>query len=155
MARRHVYFDPNIGLVLQNYLEHRDRFGGYLSAEAFQSMEDLVPVLGAVFKKALAAGLRMPLGTDAVAGAHGQNAREIVARVRAGQKPVDALIGATSLAAESLGLGATIGTIAPGFSADIIAVSGDPLRDIAAVRRVVFVMKNGKVYWAPGTLGTR
>ena len=68
------------------------------------------------------------MGTDAVAGAHGQNAREIVARVAAGQKPMDAIIGATSLAAESIGLGDTIGTIAAGYEADIIAVPGDPLR---------------------------
>lgn len=88
----------------------------------------------------------MPAGTDATAPGHGQNAREIMARVEAGQKPMDAIIGATSLAAESLGLEQTIGTIAPGYEADIIAVAGDPLEDIAAVRQVSFVMKGGKIY---------
>jgi imidazolonepropionase-like amidohydrolase len=88
----------------------------------------------------------MPLGTDAVAGAHGQNAREIVARVEAGQPARDALISATSLAAESLGLGSTIGTLAPGFEADIIAVSGNPLEAITKTRDVTFVMKGGKVF---------
>jgi imidazolonepropionase-like amidohydrolase len=82
-----------------------------------------------------------------VAGAHGQNAREIIARVKdGGQRPVDALVGATSLGAESMRLGDTIGTLARGFEADVIAVAGDPLRDIDALRRVVFVMKAGRVY---------
>ena len=89
----------------------------------------------------------MVMGTDAVAGAHGQNAREIVVRVKdGGQSPMDAIAGATSLAAESLRLQDTIGSIAPGLEADIVAVDGDPLQDIAAVRRVAFVMKGGKVY---------
>ena len=89
----------------------------------------------------------MPMGTDAVAGAHGQNAREIIVRVKdGGQAPMDAIVGATSLAAETLRLQDTIGSIAPGLEADIVAVDGDPLQDIGAVRRVAFVMKGGKIY---------
>ena len=85
-------------------------------------------------------------GTDAVAGAHGRNAEEFVYRVRdGGQKPMDVIVSATSLAAESLGLGDRIGTLAPGFEADLVATDGNPLDDITAVRRVVFVMKGGKV----------
>jgi imidazolonepropionase-like amidohydrolase len=132
--------------VLQNYLEHQDAFSRYLSRDAFASIAAMLPSLDTAFKLALKAGIRMPLGTDAVAGAHGQNGREIIARVGAGQTPIDALISATSLAAESLGLGTSIGTIAPGFDADIVAVSGNPTRDINAIRRVVFVMKGGQVY---------
>jgi len=143
-----VYFDPNIGLVLQNYLEKKDQFmgSGNFNEEGFASMEKALPNLAVVFRKALAAGLKMPMGTDAVAGAHGQNAREIVARVAAGQKPMDAILGATSLAAASMGLGGTIGTLAPGFEADIVAVPGNPLDDIQAVRHVTFVMKGGKLF---------
>jgi imidazolonepropionase-like amidohydrolase len=86
-------------------------------------------------------------GTDAVAGANGRNFEEFVYRVRdGGQKPMAAIVAATSTAAQSLDLGKTIGTIAPGFEADIIATDGNPLQDITAVRRVVFVMKGGKVY---------
>jgi imidazolonepropionase-like amidohydrolase len=59
---------------------------------------------------------------------------------------MDALVSATSMAAESLAMSKTIGTLAPGFDADLIAVEGNPLEDITAVRRVVFVMKSGKVY---------
>jgi imidazolonepropionase-like amidohydrolase len=147
MKAADVYFDPNIGLVLQNYLENKDKYmgSGNFNAEGFASMESALPQLKAVFKMALDAGLKMPMGTDAVAGAHGQNAREIVARVAAGQKPMDAIVGATSLSAESLGLGKVVGTLAPGYDADIIAVPGDPTKDIAVLRTVSFVMKGGKV----------
>jgi imidazolonepropionase-like amidohydrolase len=89
----------------------------------------------------------MPLGTDAVAGGHGQNAREIVARVRDGGQPaMDAIVSATSLAAESLNLNDTIGTLRAGYEADIIAVPGDPSRDISRLRDVKFVMKAGRLF---------
>jgi imidazolonepropionase-like amidohydrolase len=63
-----------------------------------------------------------------------------------GVDPMAAMVSANSLGAEPLGLGDQIGSIAPGFQADIIALDGDPLKDITAVRRVVFVMKGGVVY---------
>ena len=79
----------------------------------------------------------MPMGTDAVAGAHGQNAREIVVRVQdGGQSPMDAIISATSLAAGVHGAGKQIGALAPGLQADLVAVDGNPLQDITALRRV-------------------
>jgi len=82
-----------------------------------------------------------------VAGAHGRNAEELVCRVQAGgQSPLDAITSATSLGAEALHMGDQIGTIAPGMQADLVAVQGDPSKDITALRRVVFVMKGGKVY---------
>jgi imidazolonepropionase-like amidohydrolase len=147
MKAANMFFDPNIGLVLQNYIENKAKFLGFGSYtdEGFAFMEKAIPTLGPIFRKALDAGLRMPLGTDAVAGAHGQNAREAVARVAAGQRPIDAMISATSLAAESLGMGATIGRLAPGYTADIIAVAGDPSADIRALRTVTFVMARGKI----------
>ena len=143
-----MYYDPNIGLVLQNYVENKDRFAGYGSydEEGFAFMERAIPTLGPIFNQALRAGVRMPLGTDAVAGAHGQNAREAIARVQAGgQSPPDALVSATSLAAESLGLGDRIGTLAPGYEADLVAVAGDPTTAIEALRQVTFVMQRGRI----------
>jgi imidazolonepropionase-like amidohydrolase len=152
MAEHGVYFDPNIGLVLQNYIENKAKYlgiGNY-NDEGFAFMEKAVPTNFPMFKRALAAKVKMPMGTDAVAGAHGQNAREIITRVKdGGQSPMDAIIGATSLAAESMRMQDTIGSLAPGLQADIIAVDGDPLHDITAVRRVTFVMKGGRVFKGP------
>ena len=147
MKAANMFFDPNIGLVLQNYIENKSKFlgTGSYTEEGFAFMEKAVPTLGPIFKKALDAGLRMPLGTDAVAGAHGQNAREAVARVAAGQRPIDALISATSLAAESLGMSSSIGRLEPGYVADVIAVAGDPTSDITALRSVKFVMAQGRI----------
>ncbi len=147
MKAADVFFDPNIGLVLQNYIENREKFlgaGGY-TEEGFAFMERAIPTKGPIFKKALDAGVRMPLGTDAVAGAHGQNAREALARVAAGQRPIDTVISATSLAALSLRMDDRLGRIAPGYLADIIAVSGNPTEDITALQRVTFVMAQGRV----------
>lgn len=149
MTAHGVYFDPNIGVVLQNYVENKAKYMGIgnYNEEGFAFMEKQVPENYPMFKRALASKVKMPMGTDAVAGAHGQNAREIITRVKdGGQAPMDAIIGATSLAAESLGLAQQIGALAPGLQADIVAMAGDPLTDIAAVRKVVFVMKGGTVY---------
>jgi imidazolonepropionase-like amidohydrolase len=150
MVQRGTFFEPNIGLVTQNYIENKPRFlgiGNYDEA-GFKFMEDGIPVKLAMFKRAMnTRGLKIIMGTDATAGAHGQNAREIVYRVQvAGQPAMDAIVAATSLNAESLGLKDRIGAVAPGMEADLIAVDGDPLTDITALRRVMFVMKGGKVY---------
>lgn len=150
MAERGVYFDPNIGVVLQNYLNNRPKFlgiGNY-TEEGFAYMEKAIPTNFAMIKKAVATpNLKLVLGTDAVAGAHGTNADELITRVREGnQKPMDAIVSATSLAAQSMGLDQMIGAIAPGLEADLIAVQGDPAADITALKRVAFVMKGGKVY---------
>ena len=92
-------------------------------------------------------GLKIVFGTDAVAGAHGRNAEEFIDRVRdGGVDPMTAMVSANSLAAEAMRLSDQIGSIATGWQADIIALDGDPLKDITAVRHVVFVMKGGVVY---------
>jgi imidazolonepropionase-like amidohydrolase len=101
-----------------------------------------------MFKNALKVnGLKLLRGTDAGAGAHGRSAKEIIYRVQiAGQRAADALANATSLNAQAIELGNRIGTIAAGMDADLVAVEGDPLKDITALRRVRFVMRAGHVY---------
>jgi imidazolonepropionase-like amidohydrolase len=149
LAEKGVWFDPNIGLVTQNYLENKQRFLGIGSytEEGFDAMEKALGVKDRMFAMALKTPrLKIVMGTDAVAGAHGQNAREAIERVKSGQKPMDAIMGQTSLAAESMDLQTMIGSIAPGLEADLVAVEGDPLTDITALQRVKFVMKGGKIY---------
>jgi imidazolonepropionase-like amidohydrolase len=124
MAERGTYFEPNVGLVSQNYIENKARFlgiGNYDEA-GFAFMEKGIPVKLAMFKRALThRGLKVIMGTDAVAGAHGQNAREIIYRVQqAGQPPMDALVAATSLNAEALGMADRVGRVAAGLEADLM-----------------------------------
>jgi imidazolonepropionase-like amidohydrolase len=150
MAARGVYFDPHVGVLVQNYLRNRLKFlgvGDYTEA-TFASMEQAERINAAMIRRAVATtGLKLVMGSDAVAGAHGRNADELVERVRQGkQTPMAAIVSATSLAAESLNLGKTIGTLAAGYQADIIAVDGDPTTDITALTRVRFVMKEGRIY---------
>lgn len=150
MAERGVYFDPQCGLVFRNYLDNRAKYEGIgnYNEQGFAFMEKAIPLAVAAFKRARATpGLKIVWGTDAVAGAHGRNVEDLICRVQdGGQPPMEAIVSATSLGAQAMGLGEQIGTVAPGFQADLIAVDGDPTADITALRRVVFVMKGGRVY---------
>ena len=155
MAERGTYFDPQAGLVIANYLEHKANYlgiGNY-TEQGFAQMKEAIPLNFDLFRRAAATkGLKVVFGTDAVAGAHGHNAEEFIYRVRDGhQDPMAAMVSANSLAAESLGMQDQIGALVPGLQADIIALDGDPAKDITAVRRVAFVMKGGKVYKDSGT----
>ena len=149
MAQRGTYFDPQCALVFRNYLDNRARYlgiGNYTDS-GFGAMERALPLAAADIRLALATpGLKVVYGTDAVAGADGHNAEDVICRVeQAGEAPMHAIVAATSLNAEAMGLADRIGAIAPGLEADIIAVDGDPLRDITALRRVSFVMKSGRI----------
>jgi imidazolonepropionase-like amidohydrolase len=150
MAERGVYFDPHVGVLLQNYVRNKNRYAGIAgyTDEGITAMQEAMRINAVMIRKAVATpGLKLVMGSDAVAGAHGRNADELVERVRqGGQAPMDAIVSATSLAAQSLHLGKTIGTLAPGYQADIIAIDGDPLKDITALTRVRFVMREGRIH---------
>jgi imidazolonepropionase-like amidohydrolase len=150
LAERGTYFDPQAGLVIENYLLNKEKYlgtSGY-TEEGFSAMEKVLPMNHDLMHRAVKiSGLKIVFGTDAVAGAHGRNAEEFVDRVRdGGQDPMAAMVSANSIGAEAMGMADKIGSIAPGLEADIIALDGDPLKDITAVRRVAFVMKGGVVY---------
>ena len=153
MAQKGVWLDPQAGLVLENYLQNEDKFTGTAGfpATVFPIVKDLMPVYKEFFSRALRIpNLKIVFGSDALAGSHGRNAEEFIIRVRdAGMDPMQAMVSANSLAAEALGMQNQIGSIAPGLQADIIAVEGDPLKDITVVRKVMFVMKGGVVYLRP------
>src|SRR5438105_10239139 len=150
LAEHGTYFDPQAGLVIENYLANKERFLGTqgYTEEGFGAMERALSLDHDIVRRAVKIpGLKVVFGTDALAGAHGRNAEEFIDRVRdAGVDPISAMVSANSLAAEAMRMGDRIGSIAPGYEADIIALDGDPLKDITAVRRVVFVMKGGVVY---------
>lgn len=150
MAKNGTYYDPNIGLVLQNYIANKEKYMGIgnYNEEGFAYMTKGEAIVLEGFKRAIKIpNLQIVYGTDAVAGAHGHNGEEYIARVQqGGQDPMAAFISLTSLSAKSLGLDKEIGTIAPGMQADIIAMDGNPLSDPTSVRRVVFVMKGGIIF---------
>jgi imidazolonepropionase-like amidohydrolase len=150
VAEHGTYFDPQAGLVIENYMANKDKFIGTegYTEEGFAAMEKAVELDHDIVRRAAKIpGLKIVFGTDALAGSHGRNAEEFIDRVRdAGVDPMSAMVSAQSLGAEAMRMGDRIGSIAPGYEADIIALEGDPLKDISAVRRVVFVMKGGVVY---------
>jgi imidazolonepropionase-like amidohydrolase len=147
MREKGVYFDPNF-LVLHNYIDNKSKYlgiGNY-NDEGFAYMEKALPLVADVLRRARARHVMIVFGTDAVAGSHGRNYEEFIYRVKdGGDKPMDAIVSATSRSAASLRMGDKIGTIAPGFEADLVAVEGNPLEDITSVRKVAFVMKGGKI----------
>src|SRR5256712_9509106 len=150
MAEKGTYLDPQAGLIIENYLLHKDQYLGTpgYTAEGFAVMEKILPMNHELVQHAAKTpGLKIVFGTDAVAGAHGRNAEEFIDRVRdGGVDQMAAMVSANSMGAEALGMGDQIGTIAPGLQADIIALDGDPLKDITAVRRGGFLMKGGVGY---------
>jgi imidazolonepropionase-like amidohydrolase len=150
MAQHGTYFDPQAGLVIENYLANKERFLGTpgYTEEGFAAMERAMSLDHDIVRRAAKIPrLKVVFGSDAVAGAHGRNAEEFIDRVRdAGVEPMSAMVSANSLAAEAMRMGDRMGSIAPGYEADIIALDGDPLKDITAVRRVSFVMKGGVIY---------
>ena len=154
MAARGTYFDPQCGLIFHNYLDNRAKYegiGNYNEA-GFAAMQKAIPLAQEMFRRAVAIpNLKIVFGTDAVAGAHGRNAEELVCRVQeGGQSAMAAITSAASLAAEAMRMGSHLGRVAVGYDADLIAVEGNPAADITALRRVRFVMKAGKVYLANG-----
>lgn len=145
MAERGTVFDPQVCLVFQNYIDHPAAYS--FTDSSLAPLRAALPTAATMFARAVKTpGLNIVFGTDAVALAHGRNAEELLCRVKAGESPMDAIISATSRAATALRLGDRIGTIAAGYTADLIATDGDPSRDITATTRVTFVMRDGVRY---------
>jgi imidazolonepropionase-like amidohydrolase len=98
------------------------------------------------FRKAVQRGIKLTMGTDAGVYRHGDNPKQLAYMVKYGMTPMQAIQAATEVGADALGLAKTVGQVAPGYSADIIAVPADPLSDISVLEHVAFVMKEGVVY---------
>jgi imidazolonepropionase-like amidohydrolase len=140
MADRHVALCPTLaaGDAIAQY-------GGWKKGQ--QPEPQSIARKRTSFKAALTAGVTILSGSDVGVFPHGENAREIELMVDYGMRAVDALKAATSVAGRTVHVDA--GLIKTGMLADVIAVDGDPTRDISALRRVTFVMKGGAVYKEP------
>ncbi len=144
MKEKGTYLVPTLMAPywLEDRLEHGTYYPPAIAAKARQAIRGI----DAMIAKAVTKGVKIGLGTDAGVFPHGRNAHEFALLVKAGMSPLNALKAGTSVDAELLGLSSLIGTLEKGKSADIVAVPGNPLTDITATERVLFVMKEGTVY---------
>jgi imidazolonepropionase-like amidohydrolase len=131
------------------YVAEKAKIDGYYSPLVQPKAAAIGPLIQATFGRAYRAGVKIAFGTDAAVYPHGDNAKEFAYMVEAGMPPLEAIRSATLSAASLLDQSDKLGSVEPGFAADIVAVSGDPLRDISLLQQVKFVMKAGVVYKQP------
>lgn len=143
MIKRGTFYVPTVDHN-RYYAEHHDEFG--YNDETAQALMAFVERNLETVAKAHQAGVRIAMGSDALFTMFGENTRELEWFVKAGMTPAEALVTATTNAAELLGMETQLGKISPGYYADIVAVKGDPLKDIHVITRGVrWVMKGGTV----------
>jgi imidazolonepropionase-like amidohydrolase len=143
-AKSRAYYVPTLSTV-NGYLERIAKDPNAYPPEVRAKIDYRISITGKALEKAVPAGVKIAFGTDAGVSKHGRNADEFELMVKHGMTPATAIQAATVNAADLLGLGKEIGTLEPGKRADLIAVSGDPLADVTALKSVSFVMKDGKV----------
>jgi imidazolonepropionase-like amidohydrolase len=144
-----TYLVPTL-LIAQRVLEIARTHPERLPPTAAAKAEAVVPTLEDNFGKAYRAGVKIAFGTDESLVPHGENAKEFALMVAGGMTPIDAIWASTANAADLIGDAQDIGSVQAGRYADVVAVSGDPLKDITELQRVTFVMKNGVVYKSGG-----
>ena len=144
MKARGTYYVPT--LMAAQGLRERIASGGKLPPEIKEKAERAMKAVPETFKKAVAKGVKIGLGTDAAVYPHGRNAEEFHQMVDLGMKPIAALKAGTSADADLLGLADKIGTLESGKLADVVAVPGNPLENIRQTEHVFFVMKEGTIF---------
>jgi len=144
MIKAGTWYVPTItaGMSVAEYA----KIPGYYPAAVKAKAEEIGPQIQATFGKAYKRGVKIAFGTDAGVFPHGENYREFIYMTEAGMSSMEAIQSATLRAAELLGIQHQLGTIELGKLADIIAIEGDPEKDIQSMKNVVFVMKAGKIY---------
>lgn len=149
LMREHgTWYVPTI--IAGKYVEEKAGIPGYYPPQVAAKARQVGPLIQATAGRAYRAGVKIAFGTDAAVYPHGENAKEFVYMVGAGIPPAFALQAATTHAAELLHQSANLGSVEAGKYADLIAVHGDPLQDIAIMQKVDFVMKAGTVYRQDG-----
>jgi imidazolonepropionase-like amidohydrolase len=136
-------------LMAAEFVTEKAKESGYFPDIVRPKAARIGPVMRSTFERAHKAGIKIAFGTDSGVSPHGQNAREFELMVDAGMAPLDALGTATLNAAQLLKVDDRLGTLEEAKIADVVAVDGDPLTDIRAMRKVVFVMKEGVVFKSP------
>ncbi len=144
MKKYGTYYVPTISAG--KWVAEKAKIDGFFPEIVRPKAALVGPQIEKTFARAYKAGVKIAFGTDSGVSPHGENAREFIYMVEAGMPPMKAIQSATRVAAELLGVEDRLGTIAPGKIADIIAVAGNPLQDITAMLKVIFVMKEGKIY---------
>ncbi len=139
MREKHIYAVPTF-TISEYFAEHA------ASPAAAQRLREMLDYHAKEFRRQLSAGVPMAAGSDVGPFPHGTQARELVLMVKYGMTPLAALQADLLNGAKLLGWDGQIGELKPGYFADVIAVNGDPLKDISAVQQVKFVMKGGVVY---------
>jgi imidazolonepropionase-like amidohydrolase len=139
-----AYLVPTLSTV-NGYLERLAADPNAYSREVLPKIQWRIGITGKNVQKAHPAGVKIAFGTDAGVSKHGRNADEFELLVKHGMTPAQAIEAATVNAADLLGLAQDIGTLEPGKAADLIGVAGDPTRDVTVLKRVSFVMKDGRV----------
>jgi imidazolonepropionase-like amidohydrolase len=147
MKQHGTYYVPTI--IAGKWVEEKSRIPGFFEEVVRKKAAEIGPLIQETFARAHRAGVKIAFGTDSGVSAHGDNARELGYMVQAGMPELAAIRSATLDAATLLGQEARLGTIEAGKASDIVAVPGDPTKDIAAMTRVGFVMKNGVIYKRP------
>jgi imidazolonepropionase-like amidohydrolase len=142
-----AYYVPTISAG--RYVAEKAKDPEYYSPLVRPKAAAIGSVIQATFARAYKAGVKIAFGTDAAVFPHGENAKEFAYMVEAGMPPLAAIRSATLSAADLLDQTGRLGAIEPGYAADIVAVSGDPLADITLLQNIAFVMKNGVVYKKP------
>jgi imidazolonepropionase-like amidohydrolase len=144
MRRQGTYYVPTI--TAGKWVAMKAEEPGFFPEIVRPKAAAIGPQIQETFRKAYASGVKIAFGTDSAVSPHGENAKEFAYMVEAGMPPMEAIQSATSVAAEVLDGSDAFGSIRPGRFADLVAVDGDPLADIAELQDIAFVMKEGRVY---------
>lgn len=144
MKEKGTYYVPTI--TAGKFVADKAKVEGYYPAVVVPKALEVGPQIQGTFKEAYKKGVKIAFGTDAGVFPHGDNAKEFQYMVEVGMKPMEAIQSATITAAQLLKAEDRLGSVSVGKLADIIAVDGDPIRDITILQNVTFIMKNGEVY---------